>query len=240
MGVVLDSYDGDHKVLPQVTLSEFVFPENDVQTIENEVLLATRNPTLWSQFSAGAPSQYGWTLQLKNLRQTFKNATKELLGETTTKDKLPSCMEVQQKWFDKLDELFCEKHCAYHILVHLEEMFGYIHHLLTHTSTITDAQNAAVLTLSVWFHDAFYNPHSATNEQDSANLFLEYSRELLEGKQEDESSASLLKEWVMNYLSVLGKTTGEQHMQPMPGAFNMNMVLSPTMTPIVKNRRLPF
>eukprot|EP00978_Attheya_sp_CCMP212_P039617 scaffold207727_cov40-Attheya_sp.AAC.1 len=207
-GVEPDGHDGDDKaLLPQVTLSElwmarndtFVFPENNVKTIEEEVPSATTsNPTPWSQFS-GAPSQYGRTLRLKHLRQTFENATKELLGETT-KDKLPSYIEVQRKWFDKLVELYCEKHRAYHTLVHLEEMFGYLHHLSSHISTITDARNAAVLTLSVWFHDAIYNPRSATNEQDSAALFLLYSMELLdEGKQEDESSSRVsLKERVMD------------------------------------------
>jgi predicted metal-dependent HD superfamily phosphohydrolase len=188
----------------------FVFPENDVQTIEGEVPTATTsNPTPWSQFSA-APSQYGRTLRLKHLRQTFEHATKELLGESA-KDKLHLCVEVQRKWFDKLVELYCEKHRAYHTLVHLEEMFGYLHHLSSHMSTITDARNAAVLTLSVWFHDAIYNPRSATNEQDSAKLFLDYSRELLdEGKQEDESSSASLKERVMDCILA---TESHQHVE---------------------------
>lgn len=59
---------------------------------------------------------------------------------------------------------YAEKHRAYHTLDHIDACFG-------HLETIREALECPrAVEISLWFHDAIYNPRSATNEADSADL----------------------------------------------------------------------
>lgn len=59
---------------------------------------------------------------------------------------------------------YAEKHRAYHTLDHITKCLG-------HFDTIREALEwPRAVEVSLWFHDAIYNPRSATNEVDSADL----------------------------------------------------------------------
>lgn len=82
-------------------------------------------------------------------------------------------------WFERLMSMYAEEGRAYHTIVHLWEMFGYVDALLplcTEGEADTDT-NAAVLTMAVFFHDAVYDPKSTTNEEDSADLYDGFVRD---------------------------------------------------------------
>ena len=89
--------------------------------------------------------------------------------------------DLALKWFEKLSQLHCEPQRHYHTLMHLEEMFLYLDIIKEHFTTVgkpmTDFDEEAIV-LAVFFHDAIYDVHSSTNEEDSATLFQEYVRDL--------------------------------------------------------------
>jgi len=90
-------------------------------------------------------------------------------------------------------------------------MFGFVDLLLSEYEThfgrsdvITSAPNIidfdayrAVIELSVFFHDAIYNPKSGTNEEDSAKLFLQFVEDLFGNNHvvASDSLSKLTKEW---------------------------------------------
>ena len=96
--------------------------------------------------------------------------------------------DVSIIWFQRLCQHYSESHRHYHTLMHLEEMFLY-HDLLTQhyynnhgrqqhaTEPMTELDQEAIV-LATFFHDAVYNVHSVTNEEDSAVLFQTYVQEL--------------------------------------------------------------
>ena len=63
---------------------------------------------------------------------------------------------------------YAEPHRFYHTLEHIEQMLKYLHdeNLLIHDE----------LFLATVFHDIIYNPQSNTNEEDSANYFMEAAK----------------------------------------------------------------
>lgn len=66
--------------------------------------------------------------------------------------------------FDDLRTRYGEKHRAYHTMDHVAACLG-------HFDTIRHSLDAPrSVELALWFHDAIYNPRSATNEADSARL----------------------------------------------------------------------
>ena len=84
----------------------------------------------------------------------------------------------------------------YHTLRHLEEMFGYsdlfIPYELNHvpdngvtptekgmTLSVNTKLFDAILTLSIFFHDAIYNPKSSTNEEDSVALYKNFEADFI-------------------------------------------------------------
>ena len=101
-------------------------------------------------------------------------------------------------WFNKLWTLHCDCSRHYHTAVHLEEMIFYLSLVWEEekddeanpietaslgtvqenheedNGTKLGFQNCIVL-LAIFFHDAIYNVHSSTNEQDSALLFRQFA-----------------------------------------------------------------
>lgn len=78
--------------------------------------------------------------------------------------------ETIESWWTHIQELHCRMERAYHTLVHLEELFGYLE-ILEIDSKHPDFH---ALALSIFFHDAIYDAKSGTNEEDSATLFREF------------------------------------------------------------------
>ncbi len=74
----------------------------------------------------------------------------------------------------------------YHTLVHLFEMVRYV-------DLVQQSANP-IMILAVFFHDAIYNAKSATNEEDSANLFLEFCKDMQCG---DEEIASTVVRYIL-------------------------------------------
>ena len=100
---------------------------------------------------------------------------------------------ISKSWYNKLFHLYSESHRAYHNWTHVQDVISSLDFLIdniqqrrqqqqpTSTSAEVTEQNVAVLTLAAFFHDAIYNPKSSTNEQDSADLFVQFVRELYHG-----------------------------------------------------------
>lgn len=88
--------------------------------------------------------------------------------------------DLSLKWFEKLSQYHCEPQRHYHTLMHLEEMFLYLdivkHHFAAVGTPMTNFDEEAIV-LATFFHDAIYDVHSSTNEEDSAVLFQEYARD---------------------------------------------------------------
>lgn len=85
------------------------------------------------------------------------------------------------KWFEKLSSNHCDPQRHYHTLMHLEEMFLYLDLVKQHSADqgtpMTNFDEEAIV-LGTFFHDAIYDLHSSTNEEDSATLFQEYAHEM--------------------------------------------------------------
>jgi len=102
---------------------------------------------------------------------------------------------VSDAWFHRIVNQHTKSERAYHTLVHLEEMFGYLEIVLPIMASegligvFEGGQTHAAVVLSVFFHDVVYNPQSSTNEEDSAALFQEFSLELWSGKENASGSA---------------------------------------------------
>jgi predicted metal-dependent HD superfamily phosphohydrolase len=84
-----------------------------------------------------------------------------------------SNQDAVHQWWERIRNLHSEVERAYHSLVHLEELFGFLAILDIHSNH----KDYTVLALSIFFHDAIYNPKSGTNEEDSVKLFQCFFRE---------------------------------------------------------------
>lgn len=67
-------------------------------------------------------------------------------------------------WHRRLVAAYGESHRHYHNLQHLEECLGEL------MSADVSPESQAAIGMALWFHDAVYDPRSATNEEDSARL----------------------------------------------------------------------
>lgn len=115
-------------------------------------------------------------------------------SSTTTRSN--RCIE---QWLVRLWELHTEPTRHYHTVVHLEEMMEYYHLIRQRQQEkqhqegddafvgLTDEDDMAIV-LSIYFHDAIYNPHSPTNEEDSEKLWRSFAQDV--GLQSSSSSFS--------------------------------------------------
>ncbi|HWA26393.1 MAG TPA: hypothetical protein VG734_12080 [Lacunisphaera sp.] len=67
-------------------------------------------------------------------------------------------------WHRRLVAAYGEPHRHYHNLQHLEECLAEL------AAADVAAESRATIGMALWFHDAVYDPRSATNEEDSARL----------------------------------------------------------------------
>ncbi len=76
--------------------------------------------------------------------------------------------EANTPTYEALIAAHAEKHRAYHTLDHIAAC-------LKHLDRVRDlTEKADEIELALWFHDAIYQPFSATNEEDSANWAAEW------------------------------------------------------------------
>jgi predicted metal-dependent HD superfamily phosphohydrolase len=145
--------------------------------------------------------------RIKSLRHRWDNCINTVLKVTKT---FALSTEYTAQWFDKLVDLHSDTERSYHTLCHLEEVFGFVDLLMLNyeqanydsSDTITsnflnfDAYTA-IIDLSVFFHDAIYNPKSGTNEEDSAELFDQFVNEVFGDNEAALSAPTKItkKEW---------------------------------------------
>jgi predicted metal-dependent HD superfamily phosphohydrolase len=124
--------------------------------------------------------------------------------------------KVLDDWYSKVEQHYNEPHRAYHTLNHLQDVFSSLDVLLPDYNKAvvqeqhcqsdmllddTDAReqqqqsntlkNSTIVTLATFFHDVIYNPQSSTNEQDSADLFLNFVSDLINGMQRMGNESSI-------------------------------------------------
>lgn len=75
---------------------------------------------------------------------------------------------LNQNIFETLITLYSEKHRAYHTIEHITACIDHLE------QNIKFAQRPNEIELSLWFHDAIYNPYSKTNEEDSAAMAVTF------------------------------------------------------------------
>lgn len=102
--------------------------------------------------------------------------------------------------FRALCDAYGEKHRFYHTGQHIEAM-------LRHLDTVQYlAQNRAELELAIWFHDAVYNPLSATNEADSA----QWARDFLSRQSYDHNGIDRVDNMIMATLHSSSPETADE------------------------------
>lgn len=97
-------------------------------------------------------------------------------------------------WFQGIIERYSESGRAYHTLVHLEEMFGYLDIIMPAVDAEVPSEMErrkfhAAVSLAVFFHDAVYNAKSLNNEDNSAALYQDFSLRLCSCSQEKKDNA---------------------------------------------------
>jgi len=158
--------------------------------------------------------------RIQYLRDRWNDSTK-LMTKNRHEAELAN---IANKWFDKLVDLHSGEERSYHTLCHLEEMFAFVDILIEKElrnpiNTDGDASNTfidqarVVLAMAIFFHDSIYNPKSGTNEEDSADLYGIFEKELLNIQHvngETKPWVELLSEHVRTFiLATKSHATGE-------------------------------
>ena len=82
---------------------------------------------------------------------------------------VPHGLPLDEGALARLKARYGEPHRAYHTWTHIEALLA---GLAAHSSLVSDATSVG---LAILYHDAVYDPLSATNEEDSAELLEEAS-----------------------------------------------------------------
>ena len=77
-----------------------------------------------------------------------------------------------QSWFQRLHTAYTEPQRHYHDFAHIADCLRHF------DSAAALAHSPRVVEFALWFHDAVYDPHSPTNEEDSAQLACDCLRSL--------------------------------------------------------------
>ena len=92
-----------------------------------------------------------------------------------------SLSSVSEKWIQHLWMLHTEPTRYYHTVIHLQEMFEYFD--AVREDLKLSGQQETTTSMSIYFHDAIYNPHSGTNEEDSEQLWRSFANDIDLGTQ---------------------------------------------------------
>lgn len=90
---------------------------------------------------------------------------------------------LSNQWFEKVTAMYNEPHRAYHNMTHVEDVLSSLDYLMEEEDVHCNEQasvDVAITTFAAFFHDVVYNPKSATNEKDSAELFVQFASALWE------------------------------------------------------------
>lgn len=94
----------------------------------------------------------------------------QLWMETTTAARLSA--SATQRWWERIVELYTEPQRHYHTLEHLEELNAYLDIV---RPCLYDVPTVA---WTLFFHDIIYDPKRGDNEEKSADLWLDFCREM--------------------------------------------------------------
>eukprot|EP00977_Amphora_coffeiformis_P012859 scaffold3257_cov152-Amphora_coffeaeformis.AAC.8 len=83
-----------------------------------------------------------------------------------------SASSLSEEWLQRLWTLHTEPTRHYHTVIHLQEMFEYFE-VIREDLKLSKKQETAIV-MSIYFHDAIYDPHSGTNEEDSEQLWRSF------------------------------------------------------------------
>jgi len=133
-----------------------------------------------------------WDKAVNVLFFQFKNSSSSS-PSSPSKSKSLFCSD---SWYQQIKSFYSnESERKYHTIWHLVEMFGYLD-ILFPIKTIGSYHkkdhevSVAILTMSIFFHDAIYNPKSSTNEEDSAILYTQFRKEMEESYLESSESST--------------------------------------------------
>ena len=88
-------------------------------------------------------------------------------------------LSTTEEWIQRLWTLHVEPTRHYHTAVHVQEMLEYLDAVRSSessSSSLLSPVQEAVIVMSIYFHDAIYNPQSGTNEEDSEKLWQEFAQ----------------------------------------------------------------
>ncbi|KAM9970338.1 hypothetical protein ACTFIR_002193 [Dictyostelium discoideum] len=86
--------------------------------------------------------------------------------------KIENFQEINNKWWNIINERYNEKQRFYHNLTHINELLN------LEEQFNCKLKKSEVIQWSIWFHDIIYDPTRSDNEEQSAKLFIDFSNEV--------------------------------------------------------------
>ncbi|KAN0003723.1 hypothetical protein ACTFIZ_009882 [Dictyostelium cf. discoideum] len=83
-----------------------------------------------------------------------------------------SFCEVNNKWWNIINERYNEKQRFYHNLTHINELLN------LEEQFNSKLKKSEVIQWSIWFHDIIYDPSKSDNEEQTAKLFIDFSKDV--------------------------------------------------------------
>ncbi|CDW71990.1 UNKNOWN [Stylonychia lemnae] len=110
--------------------------------------------------------------QLQRLEQKWLQLHKLYIQQASS--------HTQQQWWNKFTQLYHEPQRFYHNLYHLNKLYDFyeLNILQSNPELLKSDSDHSTFLLSLWFHDAIYDPKQKDNEEQSAALFNQYVNEI--------------------------------------------------------------
>ena len=84
---------------------------------------------------------------------------------------------VMNSWWERIFKAYSERQRHYHILSHVETMYGQYYAVRGLIPEYNSINSHRVMVLAIAFHDIVYEPKSKTNELDSISKFEQFQAE---------------------------------------------------------------
>nr|XP_034302316.1 uncharacterized protein LOC117681522 isoform X2 [Crassostrea gigas] len=123
---------------------------------------------------------------------------------STAIDVLKISGDLPQKWWGVIEGRYSEKQRHYHTLRHLEEMFQHF------DKYFKKLNQPELVVLAIFFHDIIYDPKANDNEEESAEVFSQFSKEA--GNLEADKTDAVMK-WILQTKSHSVKENSDKDLQ---------------------------
>lgn len=117
-----------------------------------------------------------WDVVVTQVLQAVSSAAATAAASSSSTS-LSTTIPIAEQWLHRLWTLHTESTRHYHTVVHLQEMLEYWS-VLRHALQLANTKQEPMIILSIYFHDAIYDPHSGTNEEDSEALWQTFAQEV--------------------------------------------------------------